>query len=56
MEKVKLKDIKTNAIIQVAKEVASDFIGTKRYIPYDGKKEIKRKNFDLSKFDKVEHD
>ena len=49
MEKVKLKDLKTGAVIEVAKEIASDFIGTKRYMSYDEKKEIKRKNFDLSK-------
>lgn len=38
MEKVKIKDIKTGAIIEVAKELASDYIATGRYHTIEEKK------------------
>jgi hypothetical protein len=43
METVKIKDIKTGAIKVVKKSLASDYIGTGKFILVDEKKEEKPK-------------
>ena len=45
MDKVKIRDIKTNAVIEVDKRLASDYIGTKRYetIQYNKSKNLESK-------------
>jgi len=59
MEKVKIKNVKTGAIEEVNKSLASDYIGTGRFELYEEKKEqkqqeaIKKNNFkfNINKFD-----
>lgn len=43
MDKVKIKDIKTGAVIEVKKALASDYIGTGNFVAYkeEPKKEVK---------------
>lgn len=42
MDKVKIKDTKTGAVIEVKKALASDYIGTGRFVAYEEpKKEVK---------------
>lgn len=38
MAKVKIQDIKTGAVKEVEKSLASDFIGTKKFVLYEEKK------------------
>ena len=38
MAKVKIKNIKTGAVKEVEKSLASDFIGTKKFVLYEEKK------------------
>lgn len=38
MAKVKIKNIKTGAVKEVEKSLASDFIGTKNFVLYEEKK------------------
>lgn len=47
-ERVKIKDIKTGAIKLVKKSLASDFIGTKKFVLVEeNKKPIKVHNFNV---------
>lgn len=43
MDKVKIKDVKTGAVIEVKKALASDYIGTGKFVTYEEepKKEVK---------------
>jgi len=50
MDKVKIKDVKTGAIKEVKKTVASDFIGTGNFVLVtDEKEDNKPKSFTESK-------
>ena len=40
MDKVKIRDIKTGVIKEVNKSLAGDFIGTKKFVIVDEKKEV----------------
>lgn len=49
MDKVKIKDIKTGAIKEVKKSLASDFIGTKKFELYDEKEKKSSFNRETNK-------
>jgi len=55
VEKVKVKDIKTGAIKEVNKSLASDYVGTGQFKLYEEKKEATKKNdfkFNINKEEK----
>ena len=53
MEKVKIKDINTGAITEVKKSLASDYVGTGKFVIVENKKETTKKS-DLFKENKEE--
>lgn len=53
MEKVKIRDVKVGAVIEVAKDIASDYIATKNFEIY---KEEAKTLFNKSKNESMKND
>lgn len=54
MEKVKIRDVKVGAVIEVAKDIASDYIATKNFEIY--KEEEAQTLFNKSKNESMKND
>lgn len=53
MDKVKIKDIKTGAVIEVKKALVSDFIGTGKFVAYEEEPKKEIKMFSNNKSEKI---